>query len=338
MYSLHTSIKKGNEYLATLLLESGASPNQKDDNNKYPIELANEAKMIKLEPVLLQFKSMSLFEINLPKYIGFWKESKDSPDRVLEIIKDNVGGWYMVVFSGVREETIQILPESNAFIPVSKTAIKALNGNFTKISNDEFEVEKEKLGLKQSAIAQAEAEEEDEDEEAQQSSSIPASTSTDSNSLISESSSLEDSKPSLLSNKMDSIIGVWKRVPPFDNETHNIRYIFIHKYKYSSINSWDFKFVSKRSPESVVLKEEDLELIDNAIATLKRAALDTYYARGGYKTRYVTGYNFKLNSLDSFNVKYLDHNNAKILNEEFRRISPNELEEEYLEYYNIVVN
>ena len=343
IYPLHTSIEKGNIKVATLLLESGASPNLKDGNNKYPIELAHEGKVVEFEPVLLQFKSMSLFEIKLPNYIGYWKEPEDSPDRILEINKDSTGSWYMVVYSGNREETIQILPESNTFIPVSDTDIKALDGNFTKITDDEFDAEKKRLSSKQAVVAQAQqssstSSSSSTDSNSSDTASLSSSSSTNSNSSNTASPSQNSLEPNQLSKKMDSLIGVWKRVPPLNNETHDIRYIFVQKDKYSSNHSWKMEFVSDWTSGSGDFKQEELELIDNAIATLKRPALATYTTKGFYKTHAVRGYIFTLNSLNSINVEHLDHNDAQILNEEFRRISPNELEEEYLEIYNAVVN
>ncbi|MDR6121188.1 ankyrin repeat protein [Bacillus sp. SLBN-46] len=327
-YPLHTSIQKKNVSMAKLLLESGASPNQIDTNKKYPIELAHEANMLDFESVLLQFKSRSLFEIMLPSYIGYWKEKKESPEQILEINKDNTGSWYMALYSGDSEKVVQMVPGTNTFTPVNDKEIKVLNSDFTKVSEEEFQAEKKRLSSKQAVSSQT------------QQLTMTSTSNTNSSSITKNtetpSTSQKPSEPSLLSKKVDSLIGVWKRVPPLNNTTHDVRYIYVVKNNYGSVPSWRIYFESKwtQGAGENNVKEGDLELVGNSIATLKRPAPPTYTSKGFYKTNAVRGFIIKINSANSINVQHLDHNDSQILNEEFRKISKNEMEPEYLDIYN----
>ncbi|MFS0862095.1 ankyrin repeat domain-containing protein [Fredinandcohnia sp. 179-A 10B2 NHS] len=328
-YPLHASVQKQNINLTTMLLESGASPNQMDGNKKYPIELAHEGNMKELESILLEYKSMTLFEIKLPSYAGFWKEKGETPERIIEINKDNAGAWYMVLQTGNKEEVIQIIPGAGAFTPVSDLEIKVSDGNFTKVTEEEFQDEKERLRTVEEAVVA----------QTQQSTSTTSPSSRSTNSTTT-STTQKVPEPSLLSKKMESLVGVWKRVSPLVNEAHGIRYIFVKKNNYGSVPSWRMNLVSEWSETAAgeyTITDESVELTSNTISSLKKPALATYTSKGFYKTHAVRGFIMTINSENSFNIQYLDHNDANILNEEFTRISENQMEERYLELYNIVM-
>lgn len=148
---------------------------------------------------------------------------------------------------------------------------------------------------------------------------------------------IKDSSTSLLEQKVDSLQGAWKRTTPIGegehHETHDVRYIFLKKIDYNTSFEWRFTFQTRNNLSTIdsFLDESKLDLINNfTVATKEQSEV---LENGEFSN----GFIITENSADSITIQHLNPSYTEIVSEEFERISRNEVEEEFLGVYDVLI-
>ncbi|MEH6948420.1 hypothetical protein V7068_15375 [Bacillus sp. JJ634] len=146
-----------------------------------------------------------------------------------------------------------------------------------------------------------------------------------------ESSNEANLQASPLALKLDDLSGAWKRVTPNVNMTHDVQYIFIKRLDNIPTPTWRFTMETRNylSTNDYSLTESELEFIENnqSIATMKRPDVNT-----GSE-----GFIIHATSTDTISVQQLNFSETEIVTEEFRRVSRDEIEEEFVGVYDVLI-
>ncbi|WP_098445297.1 ankyrin repeat domain-containing protein [Bacillus sp. es.036] len=218
---LMKAVDKNNYEISELLLNKGADPNKKDKEGNYPIEIASINNDTEIIDLLQKSGSISLVEMNIDQYIGYWS-LEDSIAATFQLTKVNNATLQQSLVEDFKRSENLLNRENNfkGLVIIGEDKIKLGPNYYIRISKDEHESNVSKQKLNQEKLV-SDREEEKNNIEAEELTNKRIET-------------------------MNKLIGFWERTDNLGNNTHDDRYIFIYG---NSDTYWRLDFQTEWSGE-----------------------------------------------------------------------------------------